>query len=206
MVLMYNDDRIKGCSALSRNEILAMTQHYLDTFPYEREHAMQFVDYVSGFDGEDLIRRNNFVGHLTASAMIFCSATRRFLLLKHHSLGLWLQPGGHIEASDGDLLTAARREVEEETGLLAEEYRVAQFGDDEIPSVFEIDSHPIPANPKKNEAAHYHHDVRFLFLVKSEGDIHISRAESDDYGWFAVEQLPAGFNRDTIIRKLARMS
>lgn len=52
--------------------------------------------------------------HVTASAIVI--GRRGVLLHKHKRLGLWLQPGGHIEA--GELpWDAARRETVEETGL-----------------------------------------------------------------------------------------
>ncbi len=150
--------------SISRASLLAMTERYLSLFPFERDHAADFVSFIAQFDGDELICRRNFTGHLTASTMIFDPVTQRFLLLKHHSLGKWLQPGGHVETSDGTLLRAACREVYEETGLGAEDYRIISFAPDGC-CVLEIDSHSIPTNERKAEPAHFHHDVRFLFCV-----------------------------------------
>ncbi len=179
-----------------------MVERYLELFPYEREHVAPFREFVGLFDGGELIDRRNFTGHLTASAMIYDAVAERFLLLKHHSLGMWLQPGGHVESSDVSLLASACREVAEETGLGRGEYEVACFDDDGF-AVFEIDSHPIPSNERKGEEAHFHHDVRFLFLVGSRSEVVISRQESDAAAWYAIDELPDGFNRDIIARKLS---
>lgn len=91
-------------------------------------------------------------GHLTASAFVLSPARDAVLLILHKKLGLWLQPGGHIEADDESLLAAARREVAEEVGL-------------ELPAgqglIFDLDIHAIPA--RKSEPEHEHFDVRFCF-------------------------------------------
>ena len=46
--------------------------------------------------------------------------------LHWHRLGLWLPPGGHIEA-DEDPIQAVLREVQEETGLAADAQLLDQF-------------------------------------------------------------------------------
>ena len=38
-------------------------------------------------------------------------------MIHHAKLSRWLQPGGHVNAGDADLLATAVREAEEETGL-----------------------------------------------------------------------------------------
>src|SRR6476659_4087444 len=56
-------------------------------------------------------------GPFTASAFVLSPDRRRLLVVFHRKLGRWLQPGGHIEPSDASIVDAARREVEEETGV-----------------------------------------------------------------------------------------
>jgi 8-oxo-dGTP pyrophosphatase MutT (NUDIX family) len=98
--------------------------------------------------------RSHFVpGHLTASAFVLSPARDALLLILHKKLGLWLQPGGHIEPSDERLVAAARREVAEEVGLALP---ASAEG-----AVFDLDIHRIPA--RRDEPAHEHFDVRFFF-------------------------------------------
>ncbi len=54
------------------------------------------------------------IKHFTASALI--EHQGRFLLLYHQKLGMWLYPGGHIEANE-EPQDALIREIEEETEL-----------------------------------------------------------------------------------------
>src|SRR5436189_5409859 len=67
---------------------------------------------------EGACERSHFVpGHFTASAFVLSPDRRDLVLIHHKKLGIWVQPGGHVEPSDDDLLGAARREVLEEVGL-----------------------------------------------------------------------------------------
>ena len=89
------------------------------------------------------------------------SPDRRDLVLIHHKkLGIWVQPGGHVEPSDEDLLGAARREVLEEVGLSDLEPLPSPGGS----PLFDVDIHAIPA--RKADPAHEHFDVRFAFVAQ----------------------------------------
>ena len=61
--------------------------------------------------------RNNVFGHFTASAFVINESGTDILLLKHNIFGSWVCPGGHADG-EYDLLAVAKREVEEETGLI----------------------------------------------------------------------------------------
>ena len=108
-------------------------------------------------------------GHLTASAVVVDHELERALLIFHAKLGLWLQPGGHFEPAELDPLSAALREVREETGIAALPYE----GDalrpgsppDDLPtrSLLDLDVHAIPA--RKSEPLHHHFDLRFLVVA-----------------------------------------
>jgi 8-oxo-dGTP diphosphatase len=54
------------------------------------------------------------IRHFTASAVVLDGD--QVLLVHHRKLGVWLQPGGHIEPNE-DPVQAVRREVREEVGL-----------------------------------------------------------------------------------------
>ena len=90
-------------------------------------------------------------GHLTASAFVLAPDGTGLLLIDHVALGLWLQPGGHLEA-DASPMAAAAREAVEETGV------TLTSGE-----VIDLDVHDIPSRPSRGEAAHRHYDVRVAF-------------------------------------------
>lgn len=66
----------------------------------------------------DPLSRNSFEpGHLTAGA--FAVADENVLMVHHRRLGIWIEPGGHIDPGDETLAMAAARELLEETGYHA---------------------------------------------------------------------------------------
>jgi 8-oxo-dGTP pyrophosphatase MutT (NUDIX family) len=108
--------------------------------------------------------------HVTASAVVV--GPRGVLLHRHKRLGIWIQPGGHVEP-DEQLLDAAVRETLEETGLSAE-----ASSDDPV----HIDVHAAPK-------AHEHLDVRFL--LRADGDPSPAVGESPDVAWFGWAEAAA---------------
>jgi len=140
--------------------------------------------------------RSHFIpGHLTASAFVLSPARDSLLLILHKKLGLWLQPGGHIEAGDESLAAAARREVAEELGLTLP---ASAEG-----AVFDLDIHGIPARP--DEPAHEHFDVRFCFQAPT-----LDFATNDEVvaaRWAPlaeIDQLTTDESVLRVARKLAR--
>ncbi|MSP92346.1 MAG: NUDIX domain-containing protein [Myxococcales bacterium] len=137
--------------------------------------------------------RDHFVpGHFTASAFIVAPDGSRLLLIWHGKLLRWLQPGGHVEPGDVDVHAAARREVEEETGLhsadLAPEGRL-----------LDLDIHRIPA--RRAEPDHLHYDVRYVFQARTLA----VRAASDAQAarWVAWDDV-AGLEADESVRRAVR--
>ena len=98
-------------------------------------------------------------GHFTASGLVLSSDGSSILLIHHRRLGRWMQPGGHIDATDPDPRAAARREIAEETGVVD----LVDLGS----GLFAIADHPIPA--RRDEPAHRHFDLRFAFVARSDG-------------------------------------
>lgn len=138
---------------------------------------------VSVSDAE-LISRKNFVGHFTSSVFVVCPKKNKVLLLRHKSLNMLLQPGGHIESTDVSPYASAIRELREETGIDANhlQYEPLITTDHMIP--LHINSHYIPENKAKHEPGHYHHDLEYLFVVDELVEIRVDKNESTGFGWF----------------------
>jgi 8-oxo-dGTP pyrophosphatase MutT (NUDIX family) len=99
----------------------------------------------------DPFSRSNLIGHITASGLVI--DFDKVLLIRHPYLGLWIQPGGHIDEGETPE-SAAIRETQEETGVLCE--LVWQEN-----SLVDVDVHTIPDNPAKKEPEHIHIDLCF---------------------------------------------
>jgi S-adenosylhomocysteine hydrolase/8-oxo-dGTP pyrophosphatase MutT (NUDIX family) len=164
--------------------------YYLQEFPEEvdkLQHLRGLLDKT--LEDVQVLSRKNFVGHVTASALVVNPRTRKVLRIHHKALHMHLQPGGHCEPNDQTLLDAALREVREETSLTD----LTHFPYHYNPLVpIDIDSHYIPKSTEdKDEDAHYHHDFRYLFLTDhAEDDVQIQQSEVyDDFQWDEIREL-----------------
>lgn len=167
----------------SKDKLLSFVLQYANTGEKEKKESEPLLRFLEKFEGNNLIYRKNFDGHITASAFIVNKDLTALLLLKHKALNRWLQPGGHIDASDTSVADAALREACEETGL-SQQHLILESND-----IFDIDSHNIPANDKKSEPAHVHHDIRYLFRCNNSSFLNISLSESTDSKWIALNDL-----------------
>lgn len=109
--------------------------------------------------GDVFSRAHCTPGHFTASAFVVSPDRAAVALVHHAKLNRWVQPGGHIEAGDADIFSAAAREVAEEIGVTA----LSPLGPG---TVFDVDVHDIPGRP--GEPAHRHYDVRVAFRARTE--------------------------------------
>lgn len=160
--------------------IQSQFQNFLTQFPEYKNKFTLLKDQIS--QNEDLTSRKNFKGHCTASALIL-NPQNQLLLVFHNKLKIYLQPGGHLEPQDKNLLQAAQREAQEETGIQNLQLHSWHL---ETNSPILIDTHKIPANPSKQEDEHYHHDFMYLFKT-SDTDIQIDPNEVSDFLWISLD-------------------
>jgi 8-oxo-dGTP pyrophosphatase MutT (NUDIX family) len=111
--------------------------------------------------------------HVTASGIVV--GRRGTVLHLHKRLGIWMQPGGHIDAGESPDV-AAWREAVEELGLAVEHPASG-------PRLINIDVH---------EAAlgHTHLDLRYL-LIAGDDDPHPPPDESPDARWYSWDEAIA---------------
>jgi 8-oxo-dGTP pyrophosphatase MutT (NUDIX family) len=123
----------------------------------------------------DPFDRHSDPTHVTGSALIF--GPRGVLLHRHKRLGLWLQPGGHLEPGETPW-EAARRESEEETGLAVEWSGPVVDG---YPALAHLDVHP-------GGQGHTHLDLRYVLSVAGDDTPAPAEGESQDVRWFTWDE------------------
>jgi 8-oxo-dGTP pyrophosphatase MutT (NUDIX family) len=160
----------------------------------EHGHLHRMLDLL---DADSPFSRSHLhPGHFTASAFVVSPDGAELLLIAHPTLGLWLQPGGHIEREDADVVAAARREVIEETGITALELPA------DAPFLFDVDIHHIPANPRKGEGPHEHFDLRVLFRTadRSLGGLGELVAR-----WVPLAEVADAGSDDSVLRAVRKL-
>ncbi len=110
--------------------------------------------------------------HVTGSAIVL--GRRGTVLHLHKRLGIWVQPGGHIDPGEAPW-DAAVRETREETGLAV---RHPADG----PVLIHLDAHPA--------GEHLHLDLRYL-LIGEDADPAPPPGESQQVRWFPLAEAVA---------------
>ena len=185
-----------------KESMLGILNEYLLLFPDENERQKQLVNFLSSHTEEQFTDWNNFDGHIVASGFVYSIEDEKFLVLYHKDLKMYLYPGGHVDNDDSSILSAAKREVKEETGLV--DFELFEFTKNkEIP--IDIDTHIIGYNERLNLPEHYHFDFRYLFTVEKISDVHIDSSESSNFKWIDIDELRNDPNYGTVAKKIERL-
>jgi 8-oxo-dGTP pyrophosphatase MutT (NUDIX family) len=176
---------------MHRDLLLSKLNHYQPFDAYEHSMREQILSFIK--ENPDCFKRTLLIGHITGSAFIVNKQKTHTLMTHHQKLDKWLQLGGH---SDGDpnTLNVALREALEESGLkkidvLSEE-------------IFDVDAHEIPA--RKNDPAHYHYDIRFLFEADDHQELTITN-ESKELMWIPLKRMEDYTNEESVLRMVRKV-
>jgi 8-oxo-dGTP pyrophosphatase MutT (NUDIX family) len=175
-----------------RNILLSKLRQYKGADRREEEMRVRIIRFIE--QEKNCFERSLLAGHITASALIVNKERTRTLLTHHHKLEKWLQLGGH---SDGDpnTLHVALREAEEESGLK----HIEPVNE----NIFDVDIHKIPE--RKNEPAHFHYDVRFLFEADDSEPLVIT-SESKDLAWVPLKDIEQYTTEESMLRMIRKLT
>jgi 8-oxo-dGTP pyrophosphatase MutT (NUDIX family) len=174
---------VTAASWVPREGLVADLRHALARAPRDTaEQRFEAWAWRALLDehGVGLLTRQAAPSHVTASAVVLSPDGALTCLVLHGRLGVWVQPGGHLEPEDMTLPLAAAREVEEETGLTGEI----------LPEVVALSRHRAPCRPG---VVDWHLDVQHALVVDARpepGPLGYRSPESMQVAWWAVDALP----------------
>jgi 8-oxo-dGTP pyrophosphatase MutT (NUDIX family) len=177
-----------------RNHLRTLLQQHLPGDALERTHRDATLALLDT-PGDPFSRDHFEPGHVTASAFVLSPDAGSLLLILHGKLHRWLQPGGHVDPDDLDVLAAARREVAEEVGLLEVPLSPLTSG------IVDVDVHVIPA--RKADPEHRHFDVRFLFQARDWAFLAGSDAHAGQ--WVKLDDIGALESDASVLRAVAKI-
>ncbi len=174
--------------ALIDQVLAAVNAHPVADADEERSVATLIaeVDRIRRAGGNPFDERSDLV-HITGSAIVI--GPRGTVLLEHKRLGMWLQPGGHVDPDESPW-DAALREAREETGL------DVRFTNDP-PRLVHVDAH-------QGGRGHTHLDLRYL-LDGGDADPAPPPDESQRVEWFGWAAAVKRAGDERLAALLARL-
>jgi 8-oxo-dGTP pyrophosphatase MutT (NUDIX family) len=127
--------------------------------------------------------------HFTATT--FVVKNQKVLLHRHPKQSLWLPPGGHIERDELPHV-AAKREVQEETGLRVRLHSEAEAAALALEMACEVV--PQPAFILVEDINPFHQHIDFTYFARLPSEIEAAGLEADvwrsnGFDWFSLDGL-----------------
>lgn len=165
------------------NQKFGNLQEQLENYqPYnEQEEQDRKVMLQLLASQKDIFTRENRVAHFTASSWLLNKAHDKVLMIYHNIYHSWSWTGGHADG-ETDLLSVAKREAMEETGVT--EIR-AVSGD-----IFSIEVLTVDGHEKKGAyvPSHLHLNVTYLLEADEAEVLRVKADENSGVKWFSLEE------------------
>ncbi|MBR6915599.1 MAG: NUDIX hydrolase [Clostridia bacterium] len=132
----------------------------------------------------DIFTRDNRLAHFTASAWIVNPERTKVLMAYHKIFDEWAWTGGHADG-ERDLLSVARREVFEETGVS----NITLLSD----GIYSVETVPVDEHYRRGVfvSSHLHLDVCYLFEADESEKLRANELENAGVKWIAIEDAVA---------------
>jgi len=151
--------------------------------PYNEQEEVErkiMLNYFNIFD--DVLTRQNEIGHFTSSAFVLNKARTKILMIYHKIYNSWGWVGGHSDG-DSDLLYVAMKEAREETGIknvkpvLNDIYSV---------EIFNVNGH---VKRGKYVGSHAHLNVTYLLEADENEELCIKEDENSGVKWVPINEI-----------------
>lgn len=151
--------------------------------PYNEQEEVEkniMLNYFNIFD--DVLTRQNEIGHFTSSAFVLNKERTKILMIYHKIYNSWGWVGGH---SDGDskLLYVAMKEAKEETGIKD----VKPILDD----IYSLEIINVNGHIKRGKyvGSHAHLNVTYLLEADETEEIRIKEDENSGVKWVPIDEI-----------------
>ena len=152
---------------------------YIPYNEQEENDKELMLEYLNDFD--DVLTRENKIGHFSASNWIVNKDKTKVLMIYHNIYKSWAWTGGHADG-DSDLLHVALKEAKEETGL--ENLKVLSNGIYGI-QILAVDSH---IKREKYVPTHVHLDCCYLLEADENEALKIKADENSGVQWVDIDK------------------
>lgn len=160
-------------------------ENYLPFNSEEEKDKEIMIKYINTFD--DVLTRNNEIGHFTSSCWIVNKDKTKVLMIYHNIYDSWSWTGGHADG-DSDLLYVSLKEAKEETGLK----NVTPLSE----KIFSLEVLGVDGHMKKGKyvASHMHLNVTYLLCADENEMTHIKADENSGVKWFDLDKAVEASN------------
>lgn len=151
--------------------------------PYNEQEEVEkniILKYFDIFD--DVLTRQNEIGHFTSSSFILNKERTKMLIIYHKIYNSWGWTGGHSDG-DSDLLYVAMKEAKEETGIK----NVLPISKD----IYSLEIINVNGHEKREKyvGSHLHLNVTYLLEADENEEIHIKEDENSGVKWIPINKI-----------------
>lgn len=138
------------------------------------------LSYFNIFD--DVLTRQNEIGHFTSSAFVLNKERTKILMIYHKIYNSWGWVGGHSDG-DSNLLYVAMKEAKEETGIK----NVKPILDD----IYSLEIINVNGHIKRGKyiGSHAHLNVTYLLETDETEEIRIKEDENSGVKWVPIDEI-----------------